>query len=249
MVESERGRGELDRSIAIVGSAPSTVNLAPYEDESWEIWALAHRYYDLPEARDPRATRLYEVHNPKAYKATWQKLYQEFLRNPPCEIWTRPKYAKQLPACKLLPEDEMTELQGLGYPYYASSLAFMVMHAIQEGVKEIAIYGVDLAADGEYAHEKPNLEFCMAIAVQRGIKLHIPKQSALLSLPDGVYGETLGEESVIGKYVAARVDELGDEIDHNERKTLMLQGAKTALGKLGHVIRGAERGSDVTHWR
>ena len=58
--------------VAIVCGAPSSEFLAPYDDESWEIWVLGNR---LDRHLDKRVTRVFEIHDdlsehddPTAYK-------------------------------------------------------------------------------------------------------------------------------------------------------------------------------------
>jgi len=46
--------------IAIIGKAPSSMQLAPYNDESWEIWSINDSIY---RQQVPRASRQFELHN------------------------------------------------------------------------------------------------------------------------------------------------------------------------------------------
>lgn len=76
-----------------------------------------------------------------------------------------------------------------GTPYLESSIAYMVALAILEGVDRIAIFGVDLHCESEYAYQRPNLEYLIGLARGRGIKVYIPPQSQLLTHSHGVpYG-------------------------------------------------------------
>src|SRR5512144_2221034 len=63
--------------VAIIGKAPSSRGLAPYADESWEIWTLA----DLVLCKQvPRFSRHFEMHPVSWFKgnnnAYWQWLLQ-----------------------------------------------------------------------------------------------------------------------------------------------------------------------------
>ncbi len=76
-------------------------------------------------------------------------------------------------------------------PYLESSIAYMLALAILElkPGDRVAIFGVDLHCDSEYAYQRPNLEYLIGLARGRGIKVIIPPQSALLTHEKGVpYG-------------------------------------------------------------
>jgi hypothetical protein len=78
-----------------------------------------------------------------------------------------------------------------GTPYLESSIAYMVAQALLElkPVDRIAIFGVDLHCESEYAYQRPNLEYLIGLARGKGIKVYIPPQSALCSHAHGVpYG-------------------------------------------------------------
>ncbi|MGH8671843.1 MAG: hypothetical protein ACREUA_07380, partial [Burkholderiales bacterium] len=51
------------RKIAIVGAWPEHWHKAPFEDPSWEIWAISAGMWQ----KHPRWDRWFELHSPKAY--------------------------------------------------------------------------------------------------------------------------------------------------------------------------------------
>ena len=57
------------RKIAILGSASSSLSLAPFGDSSWEIWALGQ------ETR--RVSRFFEIHPDKMVKPWIRKQYND----------------------------------------------------------------------------------------------------------------------------------------------------------------------------
>lgn len=90
---------------------------------------------------------------------------------------------------------------GSGADYFTSTASYMVAWAldcIQAEVERelqqddarherslwarytIALFGIDLVADDEYAHQRPCLEFWLGRASALGVRLLIPKTSALL---------------------------------------------------------------------
>lgn len=107
-----------------------------------------------------------------------------------------------IPASVRYPMEEVAKLVGKatakGTPYLESSIAYMLAQAILEmrpgGIQnfngdKIGIWGVDLHCESEYAYQRPNLEYLIALARGLGIKVFIPPQSQLLTHARGVpYG-------------------------------------------------------------
>ena len=73
-----------------------------------------------------------------------------------------------------------------GEPYLTSSIAYELALAIHEGFAEIHLYGVDLTTEGEYAWQKPGVEFLMGVAAGRGITVVVPDNCPMLR--GGLYG-------------------------------------------------------------
>jgi hypothetical protein len=77
-----------------------------------------------------------------------------------------------------------------GRNYLQGSLSFMLAYAIYlDKYDHIEIYGCDLAAEEEWAYQKPNVEYILGIAEGRGIRVDIMTESSLLTTPnDAIYG-------------------------------------------------------------
>lgn len=71
--------------------------------------------------------------------------------------------------------------------YFASSFAYMLAHAIVVRPRRIGLYGIDLSVAGEYAHQRPNMEFLLGIAHGLGIEIVVSQGSSLLKHHE-VYG-------------------------------------------------------------
>jgi hypothetical protein len=56
----------------------------------------------------------------------------------------------------------------------------MIAMAVMEGYEEIGVYGVDMAQNTEYDHQRPSCEYFLGFARGRGIKVTLPKTSDLL---------------------------------------------------------------------
>jgi hypothetical protein len=64
-------------------------------------------------------------------------------------------------------------------PYWTNSIVYMLLMAVEEGYKEIWIYGVDMQADdrcGEFIYQRPNLEYYIGLVRGMGIRVNIPEE-------------------------------------------------------------------------
>ncbi len=164
------------RKICIVGTAPQW-STAPFDDPSWEIWGI----FGVACA-GKRLTRLYEVHDraiiEEQAKQTNGKYWE--VANALGENYITKDHFDQCPKAKRF--DFASKRAKYG-DYFASSAAWLIADAIDEGATELAIYGVNMASDSEYAYQKPSCTFMIGWAKAMGIKVFIPPSSELLSIP------------------------------------------------------------------
>lgn len=213
--------------IAILGSAPSSVRLAPYGDASWEIWGCSPGVYAVA----PRVEVWFELHRwepPVLGRADMQKPWF----SPEYCAWMaqRPKVymADKVPEIQgsiRLPQEEL--LRKYGSYFFTSSIAWMLAMAIesilahresnknspqQSNEKDhIGLWGVDMAANEEYADQRPGCQFFIQIAHQLGIEVTIPQESDLMA-PPMLYG--VGETSHMMIKLTARRGELEGRLNH-----------------------------------
>lgn len=178
-----------ERRIAIIGTAP-TFKDTPWDDPTLEIWALN----DMHLLGIPRADRWYDLHpfDKMHFRKKGKKVYStdvpagyfvrpeghlDYLRSLQIPVYVQD--AKQLgsPSAVTFPKAEIQKAIG---PYFASSPAWMVGHALYEGCTELHIYGIHLATEWEYLKQKPNLALLLGMAIGRGIAVVMPKGSPLL---------------------------------------------------------------------
>lgn len=183
---SETADATTTRKVAIVGAAPSSRDLAPYKDESWEIWACS------PSARDkyPRITAWFELHDlhflqQERYKE-WAGPYLKWLQEAKHHVVMQAAN-DVVPKAIIYPWDRVKALSPNGGLLLTSSIAEMIALGILEDVAEIAIYGVDMAADSEWGYELPGCQLWIARARDCGIKVTVPDESSL-DHPIPIYG-------------------------------------------------------------
>lgn len=159
------------KKVAIVGFSPSTYDLAPFADQSWEIWGENQLYRFLP-----RATRWFEMHRDWLIDEVKGTDYAKWLRECPIPVYmidSHPEYPNSL----AFPIDELARAFG---EYFASSVSYMIALAIAEGFEEIGVWGVDMIHESEYGYQKPGCMFLLGYAMGRGIKVTVPEGSALM---------------------------------------------------------------------
>jgi hypothetical protein len=190
--------------IAILGSAPSSVRLAPYADPSWQIWGCSPGVYPVA----ARVDVWFELHRwepPVLGRADQQK------------PWFSPEYCGWMAQQKLvwmsekvaeIPNSQTFDWQSLvkkyGSYYFTSSIAWMLAAAIESilhdretrtdktVVDAIGLFGVDMAANEEYATQRPGCQFFIQIAYHLGIEVVVPPESDLMA-PPLLYG--IGEST------------------------------------------------------
>lgn len=215
--------------IGIIGSAPSSVRLAPYHDRSWGLWGCSPGVYGV--APYGRLDVFWEIHrwepptpgdptNPKN-KPWFSPEYVQFLQNFPGPVMLSGPSAdvdNPVPSVKNGWRFPFEDYVARYSPYFfTSSMAWMLAHAIEtilsmrtarnvpkEG-EAIGLWGVDMAAHSEYAFQRPGCQHFIGIAIKLGIPIILPPESDLMQ-PPTLYG--IGEYNPRQQKLLARLTEL-----------------------------------------
>jgi len=205
------------KQIVILGTAPSSINLAPLGSPDWEIWACSPGTYHLKDHID----RFFELHRWEPGVSWFPPGYVEFLRNFEGPVMMTAK-VESVKNCTLLDVDGLVAKYG---PYFfTSSIAWMIAMAIEEGADKIALYGVDMGASTEYKDQRLGCQYMCMVAKSLGIEVGVPPESDLLR-PAPLYGvceqshgwikQTARNKELIGRLTEAQniVAERSKEID------------------------------------
>ena len=203
--------------IALVGSAPASVHLAPYGDPSWAIFGCSPGVY--PHAH--RVTAWLELHRwepgivgkPHTQKPWFTPEYIQWMAQQPLVWMERP--VPEIPGSRALPVEDL--VRKFGSAWFTSSLAWMLAMSIcdilearkaraeeaakaraQPGYVEptntvapepdtIGLWGVDMAATEEYGYQRAGCQHFVLLADSLGINVSIPPESDLLR-PMPLYG-------------------------------------------------------------
>jgi hypothetical protein len=183
---------------AIVGTA-GTWKLCPWDDTSIDIFGLNDGYVlgmraGYPQGL-PRANGWYDFHpfHQMAFRPANQTQVSAF--EVPTGAYLRPdghlKWLKTRPFpvyVNTVPPDwpahvvpfPREAIEAKHGHYFCSSPAWMLVHLIEQGYNEIHVYGIHLATEWEYVEQRPNFEFWLRYAMDRGVKIVLPNKCPLL---------------------------------------------------------------------
>ncbi len=191
------------RKIAVIGLAGTTHHRAPWDADEWERWCMAwdmsaqhvDRWFE-PHMRDQWGRYDY-VNDPDVYLERLQYL--------PSPVYMLEQHA-DIDQSVRYPTEAVAEtigLKRLGQAYrpvdkccyVESTIGYMLALALHEAVTEgdverVGIWGIDLHAGEEYAHQRPNAEYLIGRLHGAGVPVFIPPESSLLASqwPSGRYG-------------------------------------------------------------
>lgn len=219
------------RKVCIVGFAPGR-ELAPYDDTSWEFWALNEMYL----AKDVRKIDvLFEIHD-----YNWIK---EGKRNPRHLQWLQKasiplvmqRHFADIPNSIPFPRAILEEKYGA---YFTNTISWEIALAMHIGVEEIAIYGVNMATDVEYTSQRPSCEYYIGLARGMGIKVYLPPESDLLKC-FYQYGFEDGELSIMAQRLKRLEDEQAEkrrvheeQVHLHSREQAVAEGARGAFAQV-----------------
>lgn len=207
--------------VVLVGFCQGSRDMAPYDDPDCEIWGLNKGYIF-----QPRMTRWFETHGPNIYRWAIRRpdRHVDWLKAFPGPIYMHDRDA-DIPNSLAFPleavaedigvnvwkiQDDLKTLEPLTRnPYLTSTIAYQIALAIYERFDELHLYGIDLNTGGEYAWQKPGVEFLLGIAAGRGMRVIVPENCALLK--GKLYGRGFkqpGGEAITKTQYEVRLEEV-----------------------------------------
>lgn len=211
--------------IALVGTCPSSRMLAPYDDESWEIWACSP---DNAYGRLPRVSEWFEIHGDLAWpeSAEWgAPSYVRWLNDQTFPVWAIDDSV--IKKAKAFPKEML--LDKFGYYFFTSTFAWAFAFALTKQAKTIALYGIDMSVNSEYAYQRPALQHFIWLAAQSNVEVIAPDESDILQ-PPPLYG--FSDATPMGRKLAVRerelqtrVNKMRSQVEELQRNIAFLDGA------------------------
>jgi hypothetical protein len=205
------------KKIAIIGSAVSSVTLAPFFDRDWEMWGCSPANQELP-----RIDVWFELHNVDQKKKEGLTAWLEWLKKQP-HVYMQ-KASPDFPGAVEYPLAEM--VKKFGRYWWTSQISYMLALAIEQDPSHIGIYGVDMAANSEYNQQRLACQHFMLEASKRGIQISVPPESDLLE-PAPMYGYC--ESSRRWRKYNARILELKGRISRLDNEVSQKSAEKAHL--------------------
>ena len=189
--------------VALIGTAPSSRMLAPFNDQSWKIWACSPGNMDVL----PRVDVWFEIHANLLWPecASYGPPYIEWLKKQKFPIYMQNQ--NLVPNALTFPKREL--VKRFGRYFFTSSFTWMTALAISQGAKEIALYGIDMASRDEYILQRQAFYHFLWLAEKEGVKISAPHESDIMQ-PPPLYGYT--DATPQGRKMAARRSELKQRI-------------------------------------
>lgn len=157
--------------LAIVGTASSKID-APYDDKTWDIWSMGSNRVGIP-----RFNKFFELHMRDSLDlAGVEDSHHDFIRSIGKDAIVLDSV--EYPDATEYPKDDVRRKFGT---YFTSSIAWMLgMAILRDDLEELSIYGVHMAGDGEYAHQRACAEGYIRYLQGKGVKVFIHPDSELL---------------------------------------------------------------------
>ena len=229
--------------IAIIGSAPSSTLLAPFDDPSWAIWCTSPATFAAVAARK-RADVWFELHRWLPYepgqmgqpgtRPWFSPEFRQFLREFKGKVYMT-EQQPDIPNCERFQYQSLLAKHG---PYhFCSSISWMLAHAIEQMPRAIGIFGVDMAAGSEWAYQRPACQHFIGLAKAAGIDIVLPPESDLMRHTT-LYG--IGEHNARHIRIAERIKELenmkAQAMQMVQNGTLMVAKAEAGLEAYNYFL-------------
>lgn len=201
------------KRVAILGFAPSYIE-APFADPSIEIWTLNQHHQEVP-----RTSRIFAMHAFAVEEIEDGGAHLKNLSAATVPVYMLDKHPK-VPTSVKYPRDLMWEkyqIPNRDKLYSTNTVSWMIGLAIEEGFAEIQTFGVNMAQDTEYGHQRPSCEWWLGVAFGRGIRV-VPNRSSDILNTMFEYGYDDDKQSAFRAKVLERRAHLVKEKDAHERQ-------------------------------
>jgi hypothetical protein len=213
--------------IALLGSHPASMKLAPFGDLSWEIWACSPQNFTAP-----RVDAWFELHSLDRKWVPGNEPYISVLQKHP-RVYVAVE-DERLPNGIIYPKDQiLAKYPEFHHTFFSSSVAWMMALAIEQKPDEIGLWGIDMAAGEEYEYQRPGCHYWMGVAEELGINIVVPPQSDIVELhPLYAFKEqwrSYWKMRAREEEIDARIHGLEKKMRMSETELLQLKGARQAM--------------------
>lgn len=228
--EEVKAAREGKKTVAMVGMASTSRSFAPFDNPDIPIWALnesATPKFDYLK----RVDRIYQLHPDWDFLRPYNHNYEDYPKwikeKHPFEIVMQEKY-QFVPSAIRYPIEDIINKFGKRALYFTSSAPYLIAHALYEGYQRIEMYGFEMAADEEYANQKPCTEFWLGAAIGMGVDVYLPPGNALLGGEMRLYGYEM-RVGILPMHVEIRKRAIIQQNGELQKQLSEFEGKKKAL--------------------
>lgn len=231
----------MTRKIAIIGRAPASRMLAPYDDPSWEIWTLSpNGQTDGSFTEIPRFDVWFEIHPLEEMEAKASGYIKWLASIAPNKMVVLREPHESIPDAVIYPTREIVAKFGT---YLTNTVSLEIAYALHVGCDELGLWGVDMAQYTEYSQQRPSCEYLIGWARGMGIPVTIPPECDLLKTAR-IYGiedmpEIMGKVRGREEELKGRIAEAENARDQAMRQGMYLHGRLSEINELEEFIRSS----------
>lgn len=165
-------------TVAIIGSA-ETKSSYDFERQDSDIWV----FNEAMHAKwCKRADAVFQMHDPLIWRSSMNRndpKHYEWLKSGDTPTIYMTAVYDDVPKSVAYPLEDIKAT----FPraYFTSSISYAIALAIYQGYKNIEIYGVEMATNTEYWHQREGVAYWIGVAEGRGLKVDFHSRSMLFS--------------------------------------------------------------------
>lgn len=180
------------KTVAIVGTHPTTRDEAPFDNPDVDIWGFNNQ---MVQGWCRRATAIFDIHHPA-------DIHRRRLEHPAFGDWLSkqkeitvytPSPIEDCPRNEVYPLDEVCADLFPNFKrgdevnkYFTSGPCYALALAIHKGYERIEMYGIEMESNSEYVYQRDGIGLFFGIALGRGIEVFLPRKSMMFFSP--LYG-------------------------------------------------------------
>ena len=199
-------------TVAIVGSHRGTALKFDFSREDCDIWIFNEA---LHADWVKRADVVFQMHKPVIWRSITNRNdpgHYEWLQNQTgCTVYMIDKF-EDVPMSVKFPFDEIMEKYPNIEKYFTSSVAYALALAVYQGYKKMEVYGVEMATQSEYGHQRVGVAYWLGFAAGQGVDVDF--KGSILTAP--LYGYD-GDVQVPIEFFEKRTKALPEHIEGSKK--------------------------------
>jgi len=225
--------------VAIIGCSGSSRHLAPFDDDTFDIWGLN----GLGLVQKGRWSEWFEIHSAKSGAPCYTPELLEWLNAFEGPVWMR-EHRDDVRNSEPFPFQAIIAEPKFYRRFFTSTVAWMQAFAIYRGYKEIHLYGIDMMLESEYGYQNPACAYWVGLAEGMGINVVVPDESPLMKTP-WIYGleDPPEPEGIINERLLADKVKCGE--DAKQQATAQANVILGREGALAEVLAMEQRDNDA----